>query len=58
MVSALYFTPQEFNKWLKKNHLTVNEQFIGFYKKPSGKQIMTLSEAVDEALCYGWIDSV
>lgn len=47
MDSALYLTPKEFNKWLEKNHLNVKEQYIGFYKKFTGKQIMTWSESVD-----------
>jgi uncharacterized protein YdeI (YjbR/CyaY-like superfamily) len=58
MDSALYLTPKEFNKWLEKNHLNIKEQYIGFYKKSTGKQIMTWSESVDEALCYGWIDGL
>jgi uncharacterized protein YdeI (YjbR/CyaY-like superfamily) len=31
---------------------------VGFYKKATGKQTMTWSQAVDQALCFGWIDSV
>ena len=31
---------------------------MGFYKKATGKQTMTWSQAVDQALCFGWIDGV
>jgi uncharacterized protein YdeI (YjbR/CyaY-like superfamily) len=48
----------EFRAWLEKHHDTETEVFVGFYKKATGKQTMTWSEAVDEALCFGWIDSV
>ena len=48
----------EFRKWLKINHSKAQELQVGFYKVGSGKQNMTWSEAVDEALCFGWIDGV
>ena len=32
--------------------------FVGFWKKATGKQTMTWSQAVDQALCFGWIDGV
>jgi len=48
----------DFRAWLEKHHDTETEVFVGFYKKATGKQTMTWSEAVDEALCFGWIDSV
>ena len=55
----LYFaTPAKFRAWLEKNHDRNTELVVGFYKKASGKPSMTWSEAVDEALCFGWIDGV
>ncbi|KAK8061333.1 hypothetical protein PG994_007699 [Apiospora phragmitis] len=48
--------PSAFEDWLSHNHDTATEVFVGFYKKHSGKVGMTWSEAVDEALCWGWID--
>lgn len=49
-------SPSAFEYWLSQNHDTASEVFVGFYKKHSGKVVMTWSEAVDEALCWGWID--
>jgi uncharacterized protein YdeI (YjbR/CyaY-like superfamily) len=45
-------------KWFEKNHLTQTELLVGFYKVGSGKASITWGEAVDEALCFGWIDGV
>jgi uncharacterized protein YdeI (YjbR/CyaY-like superfamily) len=46
----------EFRRWLQKHHDTATELFVGFYKKDSGKGGITYREALDEALCFGWID--
>jgi len=55
----LYFaTPEAFRVWLEKNHQTKSEQWIGFYRKASGRPSITWAEAVDEALCFGWIDGL
>ncbi len=43
--------------WLKKNHLTKQSVWLVFYRKASDKKSISWSEAVDVALCYGWIDS-
>jgi uncharacterized protein YdeI (YjbR/CyaY-like superfamily) len=48
----------EFRAWLEAHHETATELWVGFYKKASGKPSMTWSEAVDQALCFGWIDGV
>lgn len=54
-----YFPTQAtFRKWLQKNHEKAAELLVGFYKVGSGKQSMTWSESVDEALCFGWIDGI
>lgn len=59
MTKIVHFSsPAEFRSWLAQNHATANELFVAFYKKSSGKEGATYSEALDEALCYGWIDSV
>lgn len=55
------FHPQIKNawrEWLSKNHTEKSEIWLVFYKKSTGKQIMTYQEAVDEALCFGWIDGI
>lgn len=44
-------------KWLEKNHATAGGVWLEYYKKASGKQRLTIAEAVEEALCFGWIDS-
>jgi uncharacterized protein YdeI (YjbR/CyaY-like superfamily) len=51
-------TPATFRKWLTKNHATCREQWIGFYRKASGRPSITWPESVDEALCVGWIDGL
>lgn len=50
-------TKQHLRKWLQKNHLTKDAVWLIFYKKHTGKPTVTWSDAVDEALCFGWIDS-
>ena len=51
-------TPAAFRSWLEKNHATSREQWIGFYKKGSGRPSIIWPESVDEALCVGWIDGL
>jgi uncharacterized protein YdeI (YjbR/CyaY-like superfamily) len=51
-------TSAEFRSWLAKNRTAASELWVGFYKKDSGKGGITYSEALDEALCFGWIDGV
>jgi uncharacterized protein YdeI (YjbR/CyaY-like superfamily) len=56
---AIYFTsPEELRDWFDTNHQTATELWLGSYKSATGKPTVTWSEAVDEALCVGWIDSV
>ncbi len=43
--------------WLEKNHDKAGEIWLTYYKKNSGKPSVTYEEALQEALCYGWIDS-
>ena len=50
-------TPAEFHRWLQMNHRTKIEIWLIFYKKSSGKQTLTIAQAVEEALCFGWIQS-
>ena len=58
-MEPIYFaTPAEFRTWLRKNHRSATEVFVGFHKRATGVPSITWPEAVDEALCYGWIDSV
>ena len=48
----------EFRRWLEVNQALVSELWVGFFKKDSGKVGLTYAEAVDEALCFGWIDGL
>jgi len=49
--------PEEFRQWLDDNHQTESEIWLAFFKKDSGKQTLSIAQAVEEALCYGWIQS-
>jgi uncharacterized protein YdeI (YjbR/CyaY-like superfamily) len=48
---------KEWRRWLKKNHRTSQGVWLVFYKVGSGQESVRYSEAVKEALCFGWIDS-
>jgi uncharacterized protein YdeI (YjbR/CyaY-like superfamily) len=58
-VNPHYFeSPAAFRAWLEQHHETETEVWVGYYKKATGRQGMSWSQAVDEALCFGWIDGV
>lgn len=48
----------ELRRWLEKNHDKAQVLWIGFHRKDSGKGGITYAQALDEALCYGWIDGI
>ena len=50
-------TKQHWRKWLEKNHIRKNAVWVIFYNKKSTKPTISWSDAVDVALCFGWIDS-
>ena len=58
MNPTFFKTPAELRRWLKMNHAKSTELWLAFYKKGSGKKGITYQEALDEALCYGWIDGI
>lgn len=58
MKPTFFKTPQDFRKWLAKNHNTATELLVGYYKKDTGIASITWPQSVDEALCYGWIDGI
>jgi len=58
MKAKFFRTQAEFHDWLLKNHDLKTELMVGFHKKDSGKKSITYPEALDEALCFGWIDGV
>ena len=58
-MNPLFFpTQSHLRKWFEKNHNKAEELWVGYYKKSSGKLSITWQESVDEALCFGWIDSI
>ncbi|MUL35511.1 hypothetical protein BWI75_03845 [Gloeocapsopsis sp. AAB1 = 1H9] len=48
---------KQWREWLEKNHCTSSGVWLIYYKVKSGKPSIRYSEAVKEALCFGWIDS-
>jgi uncharacterized protein YdeI (YjbR/CyaY-like superfamily) len=58
-MNAVHFScASEFRRWLGRSHSTAAELLVAFHRKESGKAGMGYSEALDEALCFGWIDGV
>lgn len=59
ITKKLYVTNRDdWRTWLENNHETENEIWLIYYKKHTGKPTIRYDEAVEEALCYGWIDSI
>ncbi|HEX7331623.1 MAG TPA: YdeI/OmpD-associated family protein [Pyrinomonadaceae bacterium] len=58
MKPKFFSSPAQFRQWLEQNHDRESELLVGFHKKSSGKKSVTYAEALDEALCFGWIDGV
>jgi uncharacterized protein YdeI (YjbR/CyaY-like superfamily) len=59
ITKTLYIkTRNEWRIWLKKNYKTEKEIWLVFQNKSSGKLGITYEDAVEEALCFGWIDSI
>lgn len=50
-------TKQHWRKWLEKNHIRKDAVWLIYYKKNAGSPTINWTDAVDEALCFGWIDS-
>ena len=58
MAPTFFETPEAFRVWLEENHETAIELSVGFRKKVTGQASITWPQAVDQALCFGWIDGV
>ena len=56
MEPIFFKSPQEFYDWLAEHHDSESEVYVGMHKKHTGRRAMSWSEAVDQALCFGWID--
>jgi uncharacterized protein YdeI (YjbR/CyaY-like superfamily) len=48
----------EWRAWLQANHATLSEIWLVFYKKSANKPTLTVDEAIDEGICFGWVDSM
>jgi uncharacterized protein YdeI (YjbR/CyaY-like superfamily) len=55
---TFFATPARFRAWLRAHHRDARLLWVGFYKRQTGRPSITWPEAVDEALCYGWIDGL
>ena len=56
--SKVYLTTREgFRNWLEKHHQSESEIWLVLFKEVAGKQTLTYAEAVEEALCFDWVDS-
>jgi uncharacterized protein YdeI (YjbR/CyaY-like superfamily) len=53
-----FTTPTELREWFSRNHETATELIVGFHRKATGRPTLTWPQAVDEALCVGWIDGI
>ena len=51
-------TLKEWRNWLGKHHATEREVWIIFHKRHTGRLSIAYADALDEALCFGWIDSL
>lgn len=49
---------EKWRKWLSKNYNKEKEIWLIYYKKTTGKPSIPYNDAVEEALCFGWIDSI
>jgi uncharacterized protein YdeI (YjbR/CyaY-like superfamily) len=58
MKPKFFPSPSAWHDWLEEHHEKHDELWVGFYKVGSGKASITWPEAVDGALCFGWIDGV
>ena len=47
-----------FRRWLERHYGRASEVWVGFYRKDSGRGGITYAEALDAALCFGWIDGI
>jgi uncharacterized protein YdeI (YjbR/CyaY-like superfamily) len=58
MKPRFFETAEDLRRWFRQHHASATALEVGFRKKGSGHPSVTYAEAVDEALCYGWIDGV
>jgi uncharacterized protein YdeI (YjbR/CyaY-like superfamily) len=57
-IDSIYLpTREQWREWLREYHQTENLIWLEYYKKHTGKPSIPYNDAVEEALCFGWIDS-
>ena len=58
-MKTVYVTDRdEWRRWLEHNYETEKEVWLVYYKKHTGKPAIPYDDSVEEALCFGWIDSI
>jgi uncharacterized protein YdeI (YjbR/CyaY-like superfamily) len=57
MKPKFFDSPDEMRDWLEANHETAEELWVGLYKKGASRSGITMQGALDQALCFGWIDT-
>ena len=58
MEPVFFATPDELRAWFDEQHEQEPELLVGYYKKSAGRVGIKHSQAIEQALCFGWIDSV
>src|ERR1041385_7015408 len=58
MKPRFFASADTFRRWLEDHHASTPEVWVGYYKKSSGKRGMVYAEAVEQALCFRWIDGI
>ena len=58
MEAEFFDTADDLRRWFEQNHSTAPELFVGYWKKGTGRTGVSHPEAIEQALCFGWIDSV
>ena len=58
MKPVFFHSAEAFRNWLEVHQAQSSELWLGLHKKQSGKLSITYSEALDEALCFGWFDGL
>jgi uncharacterized protein YdeI (YjbR/CyaY-like superfamily) len=55
---VFFTTPGEPRAWFEQHHADTPELLVGYWKKHTGTSGITHTEAIEQALCFGWIDSI
>ncbi|NMO52941.1 bacteriocin-protection protein [Actinoplanes sp. TBRC 11911] len=58
MDAEFFDTAADLRAWFERHHDTAPELFVGYWKKGSGRTGVTHPQAIEQALCFGWIDSI